>query len=178
MPQPNWHMRHWETGRPMTLMEAFGFSKFALKFPEFKPELPGAVASSSGTRGSGGGSGTPQSNVGSGSTNFAKGVLTGIGAPITAANIRSIILWIHREGGGGTNNPLNTTEKEPGSTDFNSVDVQNYRSATQGVNATITTLENGNYNDIVSALHSGKGLMGRSFTGLSTWSGGGYNTVG
>lgn len=181
---PSWNMKNWDTGRPLTFLEALGFSKAQFTFPQLKPMLPGLSASSqhpigvSGGNSSGTGHGTPQKNVGPGMKNFATGVLNGIGAPVTAANIRSIEAWAVREGGGGTNNPLNTTQQMPGSTNFNSVGVQNYSSWTQGVNATVDTLENGNYADLVAAFKSGKGLLGRSFSGLSTWSGGGYNSVG
>jgi hypothetical protein len=108
---------------------------------------------------------------------FAKSVLATIHAPATPQNIASIEAWAKREGGGGTNNPLNTTLGMPGATDFNSVGVKNYASMSVGVLATARTLLGGNYSDVVSALRSGNGLCGRSFSGLSTWSGGGYSSV-
>lgn len=135
-----------------------------------------------GLLGSSGGSGNAQllSESGSGGrfgTAFAKSVLASIHAPQTAANIKSIQAWAQREGGGGSNNPLNTTLSMPGATDFNSVGVKNYASMAVGVLATAKTLLGGNYSDIVAALRSGNGLCGRSFSGLSTWSGGGYSSV-
>jgi hypothetical protein len=108
---------------------------------------------------------------------FAKSVLATIHAPATPANIASIEAWAKREGGGGTNNPLNTTLSMPGATDFNSVGVKNYASMGVGVLATARTLLGGNYSDVVGALRSGNGLCGRSFSGLSTWSGGGYSSI-
>jgi len=108
---------------------------------------------------------------------FAKSLLATIGAPQTSANIASIEAWARREGGGGANNPLNTTLGMPGATDFNSVGVKNYASMSVGIIATARTLLGGNYSDVVAALKSGGGLCGRSFGGLSTWSGGGYSSV-
>lgn len=114
---------------------------------------------------------------GPGMTAFAKAVLGGIGAPTTQANINSVIAWAHREGGGGANNPLNTTLGMPGATNFNSVGVKNFGSMSIGATATVRTLLGGNYSDVVAALKSGNGLCGHSFGGLSTWSGGGYSSV-
>ena len=45
------------------------------------------------------------------------------------------------EGGDAKNNPLNTTMHMPGSTRFNSADVQNYPSAEVGIEATVKTLK-------------------------------------
>jgi hypothetical protein len=58
------------------------------------------------------------------------------------------------EGGSAKNNPLNTTQHMPGSTRFNSADVQNYVSAEQGIEATIKTLgyKGHGYEKIVAAL--------------------------
>ena len=108
---------------------------------------------------------------------FAHSLLATIGAPQTSANVNSILAWINHEGGGGTNNPLNTTLAMGGSTSFNSVGVQNFSSLTIGVAANARTLLGGGFSDILSALRSGNGLCGRSFSGLSTWSGGGYSSV-
>jgi len=135
---------------------------------------------------SAGGSNTSAVMVGSGSgsgwsshdrTVFAHSLLATIGAPQTSANVNSILAWINHEGGGGKNNPLNTTLAMGGSTSFNSVGVQNFSSLSIGVAANARTLLGGGYSDVVSALKSGNGLCGRSFAGLSTWSGGGYSQV-
>ena len=125
-----------------------------------------------------GGSAGSATLIGSGQGQaFARSVLATIGAPQTPANIQSIMGWMQREGGGGANNPLNTTLPMPGATDFNSVGVKNYSSISVGILATAKTILGGNYSDIVSALRSGNGLCGRSYSGLSTWSGGGYSSV-
>ena len=72
--------------------------------------------------------------------------LSALGAPATAANVASVTDWIAHEGPYGTqgeNNPLNTTQAETGSTSFDGLAVQNYPSPTEGLNATVATLENG-----------------------------------
>jgi hypothetical protein len=131
-----------------------------------------------GNSGSSSGSGSSTTvTAGPGMTAFAKAVLGGIGAPTTQANINSIIAWAHREGGGGANNPLNTTLDMPGATDFNSVGVKNFGSASIGATATVRTILGGGYSDVLAALKSGNGLCGQSFSGLSRWSGGGYSSV-
>jgi hypothetical protein len=109
-------------------------------------------------------------------------MLAALGAPPTPSNMSSLKNWIQRETPWppvSANNPLNTTQAESGSHSVNSVGVQAYPSAATGINATVTTLENGRYPAIVAALRAGKGLAG---TGpwnaeLSTWSGGGYSSV-
>lgn len=111
------------------------------------------------------------------SNGFAQGFLQAIGAPLTQANISSVNSWIRHEGGGGANNPLNTTLSLPGATVFNSIGVRNYSSLSQGIQANAQTVLGGRYSDIVAALRSGNGLCGRSWSGLSTWSGGGYSSV-
>jgi hypothetical protein len=131
----------------------------------------------------GGGSNSGGSNVnaivsGPGITAFAKGLLTAIGAPLTSANIASIASWAQREGGGGANNPLNTTLGPSSATNFNSVGVKNFASLTEGATYSARTLLGGGYSDILAALRSGNGLCGSNVSsGLSTWSGGGYSSV-
>lgn len=62
---PSWNMRHWETDRPMTFLEALGFSSDKLHFPTLRPQLPSASAGAqhaipvSGNGGNGGGSNGP-----------------------------------------------------------------------------------------------------------------------
>lgn len=112
---------------------------------------------------------------------WAQSLLTAIGAPATAANLASVEHWIAAEGDfslPGHNNPLNTTLVTSGSTgSINSVGVQNYGSATQGVEATVQTLETGGYGDILMLLRSGQGLASGAAAGLSKWSGGAYASV-
>ncbi len=114
---------------------------------------------------------------------FAAAVLSGLGDRQTAANMRSMENWEAREGGNWNNtaafNPLNTTLVYDGShvmNGGNSAGVQAYKNWADGLAATIQTLRNGNYGDILNALASGQGLGGY-LSGLGTWSGGGYYSV-
>lgn len=74
---------------------------------------------------------------------FARQFLRAIGAPRTDRNLWAVVSWMQAEGSTAKFNPLATTQKMPGSTDFNSVGVQNYGSFQQGVEATAKTLNYG-----------------------------------
>lgn len=88
--------------------------------------------------------------------NWQAQVLTGVGAPVTPANLLFVNDWAKAEGGGATNNPFNTTEPGFNSTGkYNSVGVQNYGDPQAGINATVATLKNGHYGNILNALHQG-----------------------
>lgn len=113
-------------------------------------------------------------------TEWINSFLSNIGAPQTQANVNSISSWISHETPWppvAANNPLNTTYSLGQTTDYNSVGVKNYGSQDQGMQATVATLESGQYNDILLLLRSGQGLCGHTLAGLSTWSGGGYSEV-
>jgi hypothetical protein len=117
-----------------------------------------------------------------GEESWIDALLTAIGAPLTAANKNSIANWINHEGTYGTqgaNNPLNTTYAPPGtqSSSFDGLAVKNFATSAQGLEATVTTLTNGNYGDILMLLRSGQGLCGHNLPGLSAWSGNGYSSV-
>lgn len=83
-------------------------------------------------------------------------ILRGIGAPLTPENIKFFNAWVRAEGGSASHNPFNTTQHAPGASSYNSVGVRNYTSAAQGTRATIDTLLNGRYGNIVSGLRSGR----------------------
>ncbi len=91
---------------------------------------------------------------------WAQALLKSLGMPMTSENVVAIVSWEFAEGGHWYNtahyNPLNTTQKMPGATVFNSVGVKAYTSWTQGLQATVITLRNGFYGGILSALRSGK----------------------
>lgn len=55
-------------------------------------------------------------------------------------NADSIISWIQAEGGNARFNPLNTTQPWTGSTNYNSVGVQNYATYQDGLHATVKTI--------------------------------------
>jgi len=86
---------------------------------------------------------------------FIDGVLRAIGAPLTTTNRLLLAAWASAEGTKAKFNPLATTQPAAGASNFNSVGVKNYRSFQQGVQATATTLQNGHYQGIVSALRRG-----------------------
>lgn len=109
---------------------------------------------------------------------WACAILQGLGAPITAANVYSFAGWFRREGGGGSNNPLNTTlgSQYPA---INSDGVRNFPTPQIGVEETVATLNYG-YNAIVASFKAGVGLEHPDSTTaaeLSKWSGGGYSYI-
>jgi hypothetical protein len=70
-----------------------------------------------------------------------------------------LCVWALKEGGHWKNsakyNPLNTSQPMPGSSKINSHGVQAYTSWEQGYEATIKTLTNGRYNNMVADLKAG-----------------------
>jgi len=96
-------------------------------------------------------------------------ILRGVGAPITPQNLSALNAWAHTESGTATNNPFNTTmtmQNMAGATPYNTIQtkngpihVWNYTSPQQGINATINTLNNGYYGDIIGALRAGTNPM-------------------
>ena len=90
---------------------------------------------------------------------WARAFLHSGGFPDTGCNRGFVISWENAEGGNWANsaryNPLDTTEREPGSHAMNSVGVQAYQSWKQGMQATVTTIRNGRYGGIIAALDSG-----------------------
>jgi uncharacterized protein YukE len=113
---------------------------------------------------------------------FGVALLQRLGAPVTKSNLQFLIAWSNEEGGNWHNaahfNPLNTTLMQPGAVSMNSVGVKAYTSWDQGIGATVATLHNGRYDDIVAALQGGNAAQTAvSAAGLRTWSGGGYGTI-
>jgi hypothetical protein len=117
---------------------------------------------------------------------FMAAVLSGLGAPASAANVGSLEAWVRHETPWppvAANNPMNTTLQMAGSWAYNYLpgggSVQNYPTASEGAQATALTLGNGWYPAIVSALRSGAGLCGNpALAGeLGKWSGNGYAEV-
>jgi hypothetical protein len=106
---------------------------------------------------------------------WAQSELASLGVPLTAVNEQSLIAWALREGGGGTYNPLNTSQPEPGSTTFNSSGVQDYPSWDTGIEGTTATIEQSAYTQIYADLQAGTGIGATSE--LGTWSGGAYDSL-
>lgn len=95
---------------------------------------------------------------------FYKSILKGIGVPITDENIKFFYAWRQAEGGKARNNPFNTTQSKPGSTFYNCLKkgvsgcksgVRNYLSSQDGIDATVRTIKNGRYQNIINALKTG-----------------------
>lgn len=72
-------------------------------------------------------------------------------------NVDGLVCWMLAEGGNAAWNPLNTTQVMPGSKPLpgNTAGVQEYVSYTQGVDATVKTLLNGNYEVVLVSLRNG-----------------------
>jgi hypothetical protein len=92
-------------------------------------------------------------------SSWAGALLSAGGWPQTACNLGAVEAWEAAEGGNWENsaayNPLDTTQPESGSSTMNSVGVRAYPSWQAGFQATLATLENGNYPGILSALRAG-----------------------
>lgn len=91
---------------------------------------------------------------------FAVALLNRLGIQPSAGAVHGIVAWEAAEGGNWENdaryNPMNTTEKMPGSGDVGTQgDIGSYTSWQQGLEATAKTLENGNYGGILEAFKSG-----------------------
>jgi len=74
---------------------------------------------------------------------WAHAFLRVMGAPTCHENLVVTIAWQAQEGTQAAWNPLATTHRMDGSTDFNSVGVQNFLSLEQGLQASRETIENG-----------------------------------
>jgi hypothetical protein len=76
--------------------------------------------------------------------------------PETACDISAVKAWQGEEGTFSKfENPLDTTERQPGSWSINSAGVQHYTSWAQGIRATVVTLYNGRYPGVIAALRVG-----------------------
>lgn len=86
-------------------------------------------------------------------------ILMGVGVKPTSENLRFMDAWAKAEGGNASNNPFNTTQPMDSATSYNSVGVRNYLSPQQGIDATVNTLTNGRYGNIIGALRQGDDAM-------------------
>jgi len=82
--------------------------------------------------------------------------------PVTVENLRAVVSWEFAESGNPPNaakyNPLNTTQRMPGSWDFNwngGYPVQNYPDYQTGITANAHVIRNGYYPHVVAALEAG-----------------------
>lgn len=82
-----------------------------------------------------------------------KRILRGIGAPITGNNMALMYAWRKAESGRARNNPFNTMHDGGlAVSKYNQQGVKNYGSTSDGIQATVATLENGYYNSVVKSL--------------------------
>lgn len=97
---------------------------------------------------------------------WAQDLLEMMGWPDTKVNQMSIVNWEAAEGGATNNtatwNPISTTQREPGSKSINSVGVQAYPSMSEGLAATVTTLQNGMYPGIAKSFMSPSNSIGQN----------------
>lgn len=113
---------------------------------------------------------------------WARALLRAEGLPRTRCNVRAITAWEAAEGGHWANsarfNPLDTTQREPGSYAMNSVGVQAYTSWRSGFRATTATLNNGRYGAILGALHAGDDAQAvANAVGSSPWGTGAFTAT-
>lgn len=102
--------------------------------------------------------------------NFYEKLLKNLDAPVTNENLKFLYAWRQSEGKAGRFNPFNTTHGMPGSTNFNTVGVKNYRSMEDGMVATIKTLKNGRYECILRGLRDDIGASNiAKCRSLETW---------
>ncbi len=86
---------------------------------------------------------------------FETGLCKQLGITFTPDVHAFFVAWQHAEGATAAFNPFDTELRLPGSTNYNSAGVQNYRSLGQGIQATASTLKNGYYPLILAALKDG-----------------------
>jgi peptidoglycan hydrolase CwlO-like protein len=111
---------------------------------------------------------------------WARALLVAMRLPVTADNVAAVAAWEMAEGGHWYNtayfNPLNTTQRMPGATVFNSVGVKAYTSWKQGLQATVITLKNGYYGSIIAALRRGNDAAAvAAAVGASPWGTGNFS---
>jgi cell wall-associated NlpC family hydrolase len=86
-------------------------------------------------------------------------ILHGVGVKPTQENLKFMSAWARAEGGGAANNPFNTTQPVAGASNYNSIGVRNYRNVQEGIDATVNTITNGRYGNIIGALREGDDAM-------------------
>jgi hypothetical protein len=122
-------------------------------------------------------------------TAWARAALTALGAPMTAANVQTMVDWFANEGTPhNLNNPLNLQTPYGGSTvstadgDPPADRIQAYPKPPDFVAAFPLEMRNGSYPAIVAALKAGRGLEGSAATHriaseLAVYSGDGYDSI-
>lgn len=100
-------------------------------------------------------------------------LLGGMGIAVTHERLRLLGAWALAEGGMARFNPLNTTMKLNGTTEYNRAGVRNYSDAVQGIAATMLTLRLPFYDDLVTAMRTdgltAEAMVARGSRALDTW---------
>lgn len=105
---------------------------------------------------------------------WARALLGALDIAPTDGAEQALVAVAVQEGTRAADNPDDTTEPEPGTTDYNTVGVRNYPSWNIGVEATAATLRNGLYQPILNALAAGKPanvVVAWAHSSWGTWSG-------
>ena len=110
----------------------------------------------------------------SGPPDFAVALLKTLGDPLTPQNIQALVAWCQHEGGAWNSpahfNPFNTSLKMPGSHAINGDGVQSYTSWSEGLTATVATLNSPSYRRILAALSAGSSVQAvESAVASSPW---------
>ena len=105
---------------------------------------------------------------------FASQIVEGLGSSYEGSE-DFLVRWMTQENTTAEWNPLATTQPARGANDFNGVGVKNYPDAATGVHATVQTLTNGLYPNLVNYLTSGaEGDRQALNHEVQRWSGSGY----
>lgn len=94
--------------------------------------------------------------------------------PFRPETFRFLEAWQRAEGGNAENNPLNTTYTLPGSTNYNSAGVKNYRTPVEGICAQACTIAadtgySALWKDMQFAGYTAEQLVMRNQAGISHW---------
>lgn len=91
----------------------------------------------------------------------------------SAETVAFVEAWVRAENTRAEHNPLATTQPMPGDTCFNYLSgkcgVRNYTSRSQGLDATVKTLQNGLYPNIVTGLLTNNPRLAHNQNELDTW---------
>lgn len=83
---------------------------------------------------------------------YAHQLIDVLGAKHGDHNANALISWMQAEGGSAWWNPLNTTMPAPGAWDYNWAHVKNYPKLDTGLDATVKTLRQQNFAEILAHL--------------------------
>lgn len=112
---------------------------------------------------------------------WASALCLSLGVPTNSANVNGIYNWEQQEGGHWHNsakyNPLCTTQAMAGDGGtMNSAGVRIYTSWEMGLKATVQTLNNGHYPNIIKDLQAGQGNKIGGESDMNTWGTGNFDS--